>query len=153
MVDELHCEMQDVVAKAEVKELFDYVVENNIQYYRAVTSAKSGKKRYYFDEEKGCPQVGVNTEWFANPHYQEKVVVEQETVEIENDIEDEVEVDVEDLIKQRDELENELDELQEKYDNLMARYDDLDKKYLKAQQDFAVLNEEVKTVKRFFKGV
>ena len=151
MIDELHCEMQDVVAKAEVKELFDYVVANNIPYYRAVTSAKSGKKRYYFDEEKGTPVTAVNMEWFENPHYTEKVVEQVVEDEIENDIEsDEI---LEDVIKQRDELENELDDLQEKYDDLVVRYNALDKKYLEEQQAYSKLCEEVKIVKNFFKGV
>ena len=134
MIDEQHCEMQDVAAKVEVKQLYDYVVENNIPFYRAVTAAKSGKKRYYFDEEKGPPVTAVNQEWFENPHYQapvKEIVVEEETYE-------EVE-------QERDELDNEIAELEEKYDALLEKYEALEKKY-------NALKRETDIVKKFFKG-
>ena len=134
MIDEQHCEMQDVVAKVEVKQLYDHVVENNIPFYRAVTAAKSGKKRYYFDEEKGAPVTAVNQEWFENPHYQapvEETVVEEETYE-------EVE-------QERDELNNEVVEWQEKYDALLEKYEALKKEYL-------ALKSKTDIVKKFFKG-
>ncbi len=153
MIDELHCEMQDVVAKAEVKELFDYVVENNIPYYRAVTSAKSGKKRYYFDEGKGTPVTAVNIEWFENPHYTENVVEKDTVVEnlVESDIE--VDVDVAKLIQEKEDLAGQLEYLQQRYDDLLARYNAVDQKYLEEQQKYNSLYEEVKIVKNFFKGV
>ena len=99
-------EVKDVSESKEIKAAFDYAVENNIQYYRAISKTNAiygwdckatiGKPNG--QHIKALPEQ----EWFENPYYQEPEEVIEEAVEEINDVIDETIENVEEVTEKID---------------------------------------------------